>query len=272
MTDNAKIDPLAQAMHDLTALMARLRSPDNGCPWDIEQDFKSIAPHTIEEAYEVSDAIERGDMNDLKDELGDLLFQVVFHAQMAEEKGLFSFADVAAQVTQKMIARHPHVFGNETASKASDVIDLWEKNKDKEKKAAGNASILDDVTRALPALMRAQKLQRRVARVGFEWSDAFGAYGKLQEEMAELLEGMKANDTANIHEELGDVMFCVVNVGRMLGVDCETSLRDCNAKFERRFKGVEDDIKAQSLTLESATLDQMDAAWERQKVKERQRA
>ncbi|MCB1556833.1 MAG: nucleoside triphosphate pyrophosphohydrolase [Alphaproteobacteria bacterium] len=254
------------AVSDLLALMARLRDPVGGCPWDIEQDFRSIAPHTIEEAYEVADAVERGDMEDLKDELGDLLLQIVFHAQMATEEGMFTFADVARHVTDKMIHRHPHVFGNETATTGAEVLNtIWEAQKDKEKKRAESDSALDDVTRALPAMMRAQKLQKRAARVGFSWPDPAGAEEKLAEELAELEVAVVRQDEANIHEEVGDALFALIGYGRMLGVDCETALRDCNRKFERRFKGLERELKSQNKTIRDASLDQLLRIWTAQK-------
>lgn len=262
-----------QAMQALLDLMARLRNPDGGCPWDLAQDFQTIAPHTIEEAYEVADAIERGDMKELKDELGDLMFQVVFYTQMAREKGYFDFHDVIKGITDKMIHRHPHVFGDDKALTAGDVEHgIWEAQKDKEKKRAQAESILDDVTRSLPAIMRAQKLQKRAARVGFEWPEAIHVLDKLEEEIQELREAIGEKDKQGIHEEVGDLLFCVVNFGRMLGVDCETSLRDINNKFERRFKGIERDIKAMNKELEDATLEEMEALWQAQKAKEKQRA
>jgi MazG family protein len=259
-------------MEPLLELMSRLRNPDGGCPWDLEQSYKTIAPHTIEEAYEVADAIEREDIDAMKDELGDLLFQVVFYAQMAKEDGHFDFADIARNITTKMISRHPHVFGDEKAETASDVAnDVWERQKEKESKSKNNESILDDVTHALPAIMRGQKLQKRAARVGFEWPEAIDVLDKLEEEIAELREAIKDKDQQEIHNEIGDVMFCVVNFGRMLGVDCETSLRDTNNKFERRFKGIENALKEQQKSLEEATLDEMEELWITEKKKEKQR-
>lgn len=255
----------------LIDMMARLRNPDGGCPWDLVQTFETIAPYTIEEAYEVADAIERKDMADFKDELGDLLLQVVFQSRIAEEAGLFTFEDVAGAVTDKMISRHPHVFGDAKAASAKDVESrIWEEQKDKEKKLKRAESILDDVTRGLPAVMRAQKLQKRAARVGFEWPEAVNVLDKLEEEIQELREAIAADDKINIHEEIGDLMFCVVNFGRMLGVDCETSLRDVNSKFERRFKGIEQKLKAQNITLEDATLEQMEEIW--QEIKRAEKA
>lgn len=250
--------------------MARLRDPDGGCPWDLEQDFASIAPHTIEEAYEVADAIERQDMDDLKDELGDLLFQVVFYSQMAKEDGLFGFDDIAGGIAEKMVHRHPHVFGDDQAQTADDVAHgIWEAQKDKERKRKGAESILDDVTRALPAMMRAQKLQKRAARVGFEWDEAINVLDKLEEEIQETREAIKSKNQDEIHEEIGDMMFCVVNFGRMLGIDCETALRDTNLKFERRFKGIEKSVKASGRRMEELDLEELEALWQEQKRREK---
>lgn len=257
----------------LLDVMKKLRDPDGGCPWDLEQNFASIAPYTIEEAYEVADAIERGDMDEFRDELGDLLMQVVFQSQIACESGLFNFEDVARAITDKMISRHPHVFGDAQAASAKDVESrIWEEQKDKEKQGKRLDSILDDVTRGLPAVMRAQKLQKRAARVGFEWPEAVNVLDKLEEEIGELRAAIANKDQANIHEEIGDMIFCVVNLGRMLDVDCETALRDVNGKFERRFKGIEKTLKAQNIALEDATLEQMEAIWQEQKKLEKKSA
>lgn len=254
----------------LIEVMARLRDPETGCPWDIVQNFESIAPYTIEEAYEVADAIRTGDMTGLREELGDLLLQVVYHTRMAAEAGLFDFHDVATDITAKMISRHPHVFGDRNAATADDVTLLWDKQKDAEKRRTGKIkdSILDDVPLALPAIMRAQKLQKRAARVGFEWEKAVDVLDKLEEEIAEIRVAIANKNPDEIHDELGDVMFCVVNFGRMLGVDCEESLRDTNRKFERRFKGIEGDLKAINKTLEDSSLEEMEALWQKQKLKE----
>lgn len=261
------------ATNALLALMARLRNPENGCPWDLEQDFATIAPYTIEEAYEVADAIERGDMNDLKDELGDLLFQVIFHAQIAKEKGLFAYEDIARHVTQKMIYRHPHVFGEEKAAGARDVEGrIWEERKAGEAKKQALESILDDVPVGLPAVLRAQKLQKRAARVGFEWPEAVNVLDKMEEEIQELREAIAKKAQDEIHEEVGDLLFCVINFGRMLGVDCETALRDVNYKFERRFKGIEKSLKEQNKDINKATLEEMEQLWQEEKLKERKSA
>jgi ATP diphosphatase len=217
----------------LLAIMARLRDPEHGCEWDLAQDFASIAPYTIEEAYEVADAIARGDMADLKDELGDLLLQVVFHARMAEEAGLFAFADVAAAISAKMEARHPHIFA---ATGGSMDETRWEDLKARERETKGAASALDGVALALPALMRAQKLQKRAARTGFDWPDPSGSEAKIAEEIAEL--NAAASEAERI-EEAGDLLFAAVNFVRAHGVSAEDALRAANAKFERRFRAME---------------------------------
>lgn len=229
-TDLAKLSPLDR----LLAIMARLRDPEAGCDWDLAQDFASIAPYTIEEAYEVADAIARSDMADLRDELGDLLLQVVFHARMAEEAGHFTFADVAAAISAKMQTRHPHIF-----AAAGGTMDesRWEDLKAKEREARGIASALDGVALALPALMRAEKLQKRAARTGFDWPDPSGSEAKIAEEIGELKSA--ASDEAKL-EEAGDLLFAVVNFVRAHGIAAEDALRAANAKFERRFRAMED--------------------------------
>jgi MazG family protein len=260
----------AKAMQGLLDLMARLRNKDGGCPWDIAQDFKSIAPYTIEEAYEVFDAIERDNMDELKDELGDLLLQVVFHAQMASEAGLFEFAEVARSVTEKMIHRHPHVFGDEKAANAGDVEKrIWEERKDLEKKRKALDSILNDVPMALPAIMRAQKLQKRAARVGFEWARPVDVLDKMEEEIAEMREAIAGGREEEIKDELGDLFFVLTNFGRMLGADCEESLRHANSKFTRRFQGIERELKARGKSFEQSSLDEMEQIWQDEKKKEK---
>ncbi len=256
-------------INELLSIMARLRDPDGGCPWDIEQDFASIAPHTIEEAYEVADAIERKDMDGLKDELGDLLLQVVFHAQMAKEAGLFDFNDVAAAIASKLVHRHPHVFGEAEAKRADDVNVIWEQQKDKESKRQSSESILDDVTRGLPALMRAQKLQKRAARVGFEWEKPVDVLDKLEEETREMREALNGGRDDEVKDELGDLFFVLTNLGRMLGQDCEDSLRHANTKFERRFKAIERGLKTRNIALQDATLQQMEELWVEAKKQEK---
>jgi MazG family protein len=251
----------------LLQLMARLRDPQRGCPWDREQSFGTIAPYTIEEAYEVADAIEREDYAALRDELGDLLFQVVFHSQMAREQGSFAFDDVVAAICDKMERRHPHVFGEALIDSAAAQTVAWEEQKRLERERSGK-SVLADVPLALPALTRANKLGKRAAQVGFEWPDVAGALDKLDEELGELRKGLGAQaDQAHITDELGDVLFCVVNVCRYLGVDPETALKGANAKFERRFGYVEQRLREQGRSARDATLQEMDQLWDEGKGK-----
>lgn len=247
------MDQIASLSRLLT-VMARLRDPQTGCPWDVEQSFATIAPYTIEEAYEVADAIERGDMDGLRDELGDLLLQVVFHSRIAEEAALFNFADVARQVGDKLVRRHPHVFGDAPCAGGHAA---WEAIKTTERAAAGACSAMDGVALALPALMRAEKLQRRAARVGFDWPDASGPLAKLAEELDELAQ---ADDEDAREEELGDVLFTVVNLARHLKIDPEVALRRANIKFEQRFRAVESEGP-----LDGLSLDQLEARWQRAK-------
>jgi ATP diphosphatase len=252
-------DP-ALAMVDLLALMARLRDPQTGCPWDLEQNFSTIAPFTIEEAYEVADALEQGDMAGFKDELGDLLFQTVFQAQLAQEAGLFDFADVAQGVHDKMIRRHPHVFGTTTreASPAAQK-QTWEALKAKER---GSRRTLDGVPLNLPALTRAEKLQKRAARVGFDWGAARPILAKVAEEAGELVEAMDQGASVDkLADELGDLLFVIANLARHLGVDPEAALRGTNAKFERRFRFIEDRLSETGRKPEDASLDEMEALW-----------
>jgi MazG family protein len=246
--------------------MARLRDPQRGCPWDLEQDFASIAPFTIEEAYEVADAIARGDLAQLKDELGDLLLQVVYHARMAEEAGLFDFDQVASAITDKMIRRHPHVFGSAEVDGARAQSHAWEAVKATERASRageGAARVLDDVPLALPALTRAAKLQRRAARVGFDWPEPAQVVDKIEEEIgelrAELGEGARVD---RLGDEIGDLLFAVVNLARHLEVDAESSLRQANAKFERRFRRVEDALHASGRRPADASLVEMEALWQ----------
>ena len=229
------------AIERLLGIMARLRDPDRGCPWDREQNFATIAPYTIEEAYEVADAIERGDMAALKDELGDLLLQVVFHARMAEESRLFAFDDVAAAISDKMVRRHPHVFGDAEIASVAAQNDAWETHKAKERAEAGAAaSVLDGVALALPALLRAAKLSRRAARTGFDWPDAHAVILKLHEEIHELeAEMTQGGDAARVEDEVGDLLFAAANLARKLDIEPETALRRATDKFERRFRRIE---------------------------------
>lgn len=257
----------------LLDIMAHLRDPDGGCPWDLEQNFASIAPYTIEEAYEVADAIERGDMGDLKDELGDLLLQVVFHAQMAKEEGRFDFPDVVRAICEKMTRRHPHVFGDEEQRSAGAVKGRWEEIKAEEKAEKGKTptSILDDVPLALPALARAIKLQNRAARVGFDWPDTTQVIDKLNEEMLELsAEVAKGGDPDRLEDEMGDLLFVYANLARHMKVDPEAALRRANAKFRRRFGRIEEKLAAAGKRPEESSLEEMDALWNEAKAEERE--
>ena len=241
----------------LLSIMARLRDPDRGCEWDLAQDFETIAPYTIEEAYEVADAIERRDMDDLREELGDLLFQVVFHSRMAQEAGHFDFADVAQSISAKMEDRHPHIFGDQDGVMSDH---RWENIKQTERLAKGASSSMDGVARALPALLRAQKLQKRAARDGFDWPDKAGPEAKILEEMEELAE---ASDET-VEEEAGDLLFAAVNLVRAYGLDAEQALRKANDKFERRYRAMEDLAQGSFAKLE---LDDQGALWEAVKAK-----
>ncbi len=224
----------------LLDIMARLRDPATGCPWDKEQNFRTIAPYTIEEAYEVAEACEAGNPAMLKDELGDLLFQAVFHARMAEEAGMFAFADVAAAISDKMVRRHPHVFGDVKIAGADAQTLAWEETKATERAAGGAASVLDGVGVGLPALTRAEKLQKRAARVGFDWPDAAPVLAKIDEELEELRDEMEGGaDPARLEDEIGDVLFAVANLARHLRIDPEQALRAASRKFERRFRAME---------------------------------
>jgi ATP diphosphatase len=256
----------------LLEIMAKLRDPDGGCPWDIEQDFASIAPYTIEEAYEVADAIAHGDMAELRDELGDLLLQVVFHARMAEEQGLFDYEAVAAAISEKMVRRHPHVFADETVESTAAQTISWERQKAEERaqKAARTgheSSALDGVSVSLPAQTRAVKLARRAARVGFDWPDSAPVLAKLDEEIRELRQEIAdGGDRVRLEDELGDVLFSVANLARHLDIDPEAALRRTNAKFEHRFRYVEKRLREAGRGLEDATLEEMDRLWEEAKT------
>jgi tetrapyrrole methylase family protein/MazG family protein/ATP diphosphatase len=251
------------AIDELLAIMARLRDPKDGCPWDVEQNFRSIAPYTIEEAYEVADAIERSDHDKLCDELGDLLLQVVFHAQMAREAGLFGFEDTVRAVSAKLRRRHPHVFGEEKIASAEEQTRAWESHKARERNAAGkDASVLDDVPLAFPALMRAAKLGKRAARVGFDWPDWRGARQKVDEELAELDHAHASEQGAErVSAEIGDLLFAVVNLARHLGVDPEAALRASNARFSRRFRHVEEQARQSGRSLQDMDIAALDALW-----------
>lgn len=270
-------DPLPtkerHTLADLLEIMARLRHPEDGCPWDIEQDFSSIAPYTIEEAYEVADAIVREDMPALKDELGDLLLQVVYHARMAEEDGLFDFADVADAISNKMIRRHPHVFGDAVINTSEEQTETWESIKAAERAAKhGEAntqlpSVLDDVPAGLPALKRAEKLQKRAARVGFDWPSFAPVLDKIREEISELEVELDAGAPQDrIEDELGDVLFAVVNLARKVKVEPGSALRQTNLKFEQRFRFIERMLSKEGRTPDDASLDEMEALWQRAKT------
>ena len=271
---DSRRDPMAR----LLEIMAHLRDPQSGCPWDKEQSFRTIAPYTIEEAYEVADAIEREDWPALREELGDLLFQVVFYAQMGREKAWFDFADIARDVSDKMERRHPHVFGDAKIETAEDQTRAWENHKAAERgaKAAikigdiAEHSALDGVPLALPALTRAEKLQKRAARVGFDWPEAAQVLDKIEEEIAELRAELKAGSKpgSRTEDELGDLLFALVNLARHLGHDADQALRGTNAKFERRFRFIEAELTKAGKRPDQASLDEMEALWRRAKKME----
>jgi len=257
-------------MDRLLEIMRRLRDPESGCPWDVEQTFETIAPYTIEEAHEVADAIAREDMADLKGELGDLLFQAVFHAQMAEEAGHFSFAEVAGAMSDKMVARHPHVFGADNREKSAEQQTRdWEAVKAAERAHRGETRTLDGVAMGLPALLRALKLQKRAARVGFDWPDVSLVIDKIAEESRELAEARETLGTDEIEEEMGDLLFVMANLARHLQVDPEAALRRANAKFQRRFEAIEDALARTGKTPGDSTLEEMDALWDAAKMMEK---
>lgn len=251
---------------ELIAVMARLRDPDKGCPWDIQQTFATIAPFTIEEAYEVADAIAQGDMAALQDELGDLLFQVVYHSRMAAEDDAFTFDDVASGITAKMIRRHPHVFGTTEIASAEAQTGAWEALKASERAAKGAGSVLAGLPVALPALTRALKLQNRAARVGFDWPNLAPVFAKLQEEVGELQAELAQADTDRLEDEVGDILFVMANVARHLKVDPEKALRRANAKFERRFHFIEQALAEMGKKPADSSLEEMDGLWDRAKA------
>jgi len=255
-------------INDLLDIMTRLRDPETGCPWDREQDFSTIAPFTIEEAYEVADAIQHGRLDELKDELGDLLFQVVFHAQMAREKGAFDFDGVVAAICDKMVRRHPHVFGDKQVEDAAAQTEAWEAVKARERDERGHRSLLDDVPRGMAELQRAVKLQKRAARVGFDWAAPRPVLEKLDEELGEMREAMDQGSPEAMEDELGDLLFVLANLGRQLDIDPARALRRANAKFELRFRAIEEAAGSRA-ALEAMSLDEMEALW--QQAKHRQR-
>jgi ATP diphosphatase len=264
----------------LIEIMAALRTPVTGCPWDLEQSFETIAPFTIEEAYEVADAIARGDLIDLRDELGDLLLQVVYHARLAEERGAFRFEDVVEAITRKLIRRHPHVFGDARHLPPDEVEALWEtiKAEERAERAAARggqveaASILDGAPAALPGLTRAVKLQQKAARVGFDWDDVALVVGKVREEADEVAEAVASGDKDAVEDEIGDLLCAVANLARHAGVDPEAAIRRSNAKFERRFRAIEAALAAQGRTPADSDLAEMDALWNEAKAAERRAA
>lgn len=265
----------------LLDIMVALRDPQTGCPWDVEQDFSTIAPYTLEEAYEVIDAIERDDMDDLREELGDLLLQVVFHARISEEKGGFNFGHVVEAVTTKMIRRHPHVFGSAEARSAGMAKGAWNRIKqvEKDERAARRAALglennekkgfLDDVPTYLPALVSALKFQQKAARVGFDWDKAEPILDKISEETQELRQAMATESQSRVEEEYGDLLFAMVNLGRHLGLEPEMALRAANNKFKRRFHSIEDALNDDESSLEAASLDEMEALWNKAKLAEK---
>jgi nucleoside triphosphate diphosphatase len=266
----------------LIEIMAALRTPGSGCPWDLEQNFQTIAPYTIEEAYEVADAISRGDLDDLKDELGDLLLQVVFHARMAEEQGAFAFGDVVQAITEKLIRRHPHVFGDKGAMSTGEVNVQWDRIKAQEKKAVkaarakagkapapGRDGALSGVSPGLPALARALKLQQKASTVGFDWNDPKAVIAKIREETDEIAAELDAGERDKVAGEIGDLLFVVVNLARHLDVEPESALRTTNLKFERRFEAIEDALAGTGKTPADATLAEMDALWDAAKAREK---
>jgi len=268
---SAASEDTRQQLDRIIDIMRRLRDPDTGCPWDVQQDFASIAPYTIEEAYEVADAVHRGNKDDIRDELGDLLLQVVFQARIAEEAGLFSLADVARSISDKMVDRHPHVFGDESGHKApfgaTEQSGRWEAIKAEERARKGRTGVLDDVAAGLPPMLRAMKLQKRAARVGFDWENIDDIIAKLHEETAELRDEVIANtpDHDRIKDEVGDVLFVAVNLARRAGIDPETALMACNSKFESRFRFIEESADKMNKKLNDMSLDEMESLWQQAK-------
>ena len=268
------IGSTSDAMQNLLDIMAQLRDPDGGCPWDLKQDFRSILPHTLEEAYEVADAIESDDRIQLRDELGDLLFQIVFYCQRAREEGSFEFADVAQTMADKLIRRHPHVFGPQAndaqqgslAMDAEQVLERWESIKQDERDAKQQYSVLDDVPTALPAMQRSAKLQKRAANVGFDWPDITPVLASMTEELEEVQQAFASGDKDHTLEELGDLMFACVNMARHLKQDPEQVMRGANAKFERRFRFLEAKLLDAGEQLENVSLERMDAGWDEAKA------
>lgn len=270
--DQVKLE--TSGIQRLIDIMAKLRDPDGGCPWDLEQTFSTIAPYTIEEAYEVADAIARNDMNDLRDELGDLLLQVVFHSQMAKETGTFDFEAVADAISAKMIRRHPHVFGPESQRSTGEQTVAWEEIKAAERAEkvatqSSSPSALDGVARALPSLLRAEKLQKRAARTGFDWTEPEQIFEKLDEETEEVRVAIRSGEADAIEDEIGDLLFVVANLARRFSIDPEAALRRANGKFETRFRAMETASSKNGVEFASLTLDQQERLWQAVKAQER---
>ena len=259
------MNKLNEQLTKLIETFKSLRDPKNGCAWDKEQTFKSIASCSIEEAYEVADAIEREDFQALKSELGDLLFQVVFHAEMADEKELFDLTDVITELNNKLIRRHPHVFSNKSAISASESLSIWENIKAEERKELKYSSLMDDVPKNLPSLIRAKKLQKRAARIGFDWLESKQVMAKIEEEVQELQIEHDANNKANISEEIGDILFTIVNLSRHFDLDPEDIMRKSNLKFENRFRAMENYAERNKISLENMNLEELESIW--QKIK-----
>lgn len=254
-------------MKRLLKIMQRLRDPEHGCPWDAQQNFATIAPFTIEEAYEVADAISRGDMDDLRDELGDLLFQVVFHAQMASERGYFDFSDVQQGLCEKMVRRHPHVFADTEIDDAQHQTRVWEDYKAEERKQKGEHSLMDGIPAGMAEIQRAAKMQKRAAKAGFDWSTPEPVLEKFDEELVEMREAMEAGDGPAMEDEIGDLLFVAINLARKLDIDPGSALRRSNAKFERRFRAIEEAAGGQD-ALAAMDLDSQEALWQKQKESE----
>ena len=265
---NADQDKLNQ-LERIIEIMRQLRDPETGCPWDVEQDFSTIAPYTIEEAYEVADAVQRGNVDDIRDELGDLLLQVVFQARIAEEAGLFTLADVARGISDKMVDRHPHVFGGEDRPQIEEKSGRWEAIKAAERASKGKTGVLDDIAAGLPPMLRALKLQKRAARVGFDWANMDDIIAKLNEETAELRAEVSSDsvDQTRVIDEVGDVLFVAVNLARRAGVDPETALMACNLKFEQRFRYIEHHADKIGKSMDDMSLDEMEALWQEAKTR-----
>lgn len=270
MTPPSRPEVETEALEQLDRIidiMRRLRDPETGCPWDVEQDFSTIAPYTIEEAYEVADAVQRGNTDDIRDELGDLLLQVVFQSRIAEEAGLFTLADVARSISDKMVDRHPHVFGDEDRPQVEEQSGRWEAIKAAERASRGKTGVLDDVAAGLPPMLRAMKLQKRAARVGFDWTQMDDIIAKLHEETDELRSEVTREQVNQdrVMDEVGDVLFVAVNLARRAGVDPETALMGCNSKFEQRFRYIENESEKNGYSIQDMSLDQMEALWQQAK-------